>query len=313
MGRLNQSQTTLRVGARGSKLARAQAELVRHALFAKTAIETEFFAVVTTGDRVRDRPLADIGGKGLFAKELEEALMSGLIDLAVHSMKDLPVEIPKGLKIVATPRRDDPADAFVSRKADRIEDLPKGARLGTSSVRRAAQIARIRPDIEIVPLRGNVDTRIAKLDDGQVDAIVLAFAGLRRLDLQERVTSVLGADLWLPALSQGALAIEMREQDTNCEFVSQALDDAQTAIAVACERGFQMALDGSCRTPIAGLAGIENNHIRFRGEILAPDGSNFEEIGFTLKLGSNPRAEAAQAGREAGLTLKQRARPWFAP
>ena len=313
MGRLNQPQTTLRVGARGSKLARAQAELVRQGLFTKAALETEFVAVVTTGDRVRDRPLADIGGKGLFAKELEEALLSGGIDLAVHSMKDLPVKIPEGLRIAATPPREAPADAFLSHKADRIDDLPKGARLGTSSVRRAAQIARIRPDLKIVPLRGNVDTRLARLDAGQVDAIVLALAGLRRLGLQERATSVLDAEMWLPALAQGALAIEMRDQDANCESVSQALDDAQTAIAVACERGFQAALDGSCRTPIAGLAIIQNHHLRFRGEILAPDGSKSEEIGFTLKLGSNPHAEAARAGREAGLKLKERAQPWFAP
>jgi hydroxymethylbilane synthase len=307
-----QSQTALRVGARGSKLARAQAELVRHALLAKTALRTDFVAVVTTGDRVRDRSLADIGGKGLFAKELEEALLSGLIDLAIHSMKDLPAQIPRGLRIAATPPRGDPADAFVSRKAERIEDLAKGARLGTSSVRRAAQIARIRPDLQIVPLRGNVDTRIAKLDGDQVDAIVLALAGLRRLGLAERATSVLDTEAWLPALGQGALAIEMRDRDTNRELVSQALDDTPTAIAVACERAFQAALDGSCRTPIAGLARIENHHLRFRGEVLAPDGSKSEETGFTLKLGSNPHAEAMRAGREAGLTVKERARPWFA-
>jgi hydroxymethylbilane synthase len=227
-------------------------------------------------------------------------------------MKDLPTEIPGGLTIAATPLRDDPADAFLSRKAGRIEDLPKGARLGTSSVRRAAQIARIRPDLEIVPLRGNVDTRIAKLDGGQVDAIVLAVAGLKRLGLQERATSVLDPEAWLPALAQGALGIEMRDHDANCGSVSQALDDAPTGIAVACERGFQAALDGSCRTPIAGLARIENHCLYFRGEVLAPDGSKSEEIGFTLQLGMDPHAEAAQAGREAGLTIKQRAQPWFA-
>jgi hydroxymethylbilane synthase len=309
----NQPQTVLRVGARGSRLARAQAELVRCGLFTKAALGTDFVAVTTTGDRVRDRPLAEVGGKGLFAKELEEALLSYRIDLAVHSMKDLPVEIPKGLRIVATPLRDDPADAFLSRKADRIEELPNGARLGTSSVRRAAQIARLRPDLEIVPLRGNVDTRIAKLDDGQVDAIVLALAGLKRLGLHERAASVLDTETWLPALAQGALAIEMREQDGHRGSVSQALDDAPTGIAVACERGFQTALDGSCRTPIAGLARVENHTLHFRGEILAPDGGNSEQTVFTLRLGSHPHAEAARAGREAGLTVKQRARPWFVP
>ncbi|HEX3429923.1 MAG TPA: hydroxymethylbilane synthase [Rhizomicrobium sp.] len=304
-------QILLRLGSRGSKLACAQAELVRQALVAKANIQTELVTVKTTGDLLKDKPLADIGGKGLFAKELEEALLSARIDLAVHSMKDLPVELPAGLKIVATPAREDPADALLSHRGKTLDDLPANARIGTGSVRRAAQIARRRPDLEIVPLRGNVDTRIAKLDRGELDAIVLALAGLRRLNLEARATAVLDPEDWLPALAQGALAIEMREGDSNCRTVSQVLDDAPTAIALACERGFQAALGGTCRTPISGHARIENRVLRFRGEVLAPDGSKSEEASCTIRLGSDPHREAAHAGHEAGLAIRSRARAWL--
>ena len=308
---MSRTQTPLRIGSRGSKLACAQAELVRQALAEKAHIQTELVTVTTTGDRVKDKPLADIGGKGLFAKELEEALLARRIDIAVHSMKDLPVEIPRGLQIVATPQRENPADVLLSREGKTLDQLPGGARLGTSSVRRAAQVARRRPDLEILPLRGNVDTRIAKLDSGQVDAIVLALAGLKRLNLEKRATAVLDPEAWLPALAQGALAVEMRENDVHCQAVSQALDDAPTAIALACERGFQAALGGSCHTPIAGFARVENGLLRFRGEVLASDGSRSEEIGFTLDLGADAVAQAARAGREAGLTIRARVRPWL--
>lgn len=304
------SQTPLRVGSRGSKLARAQAELVRQAL-AKNGMNTDLVTVTTTGDRVTDRPLADIGGKGLFAKELEDALLAGRIDIAVHSMKDLPVEIPGGLQVVATPARENPADAFVSRHGAALDDLPEGAPVGTSSVRRAAQIARRRPDLRIQPLRGNVDTRLAKLDRGDVDAIVLALAGLIRLNLKERATAVLDPDVWLPALAQGALAVEMRENDLHCEAISEVLDHAPTAIALACERGFQAALGGSCRSPVAGYATVEGNVLRFRGEVLAPDGSEWEETSVVLALGPDARNEAAKAGHEAGVALRARARPWL--
>lgn len=304
------SQTLLRVGSRGSKLARAQAELVRRAL-AKKQMETELVTVTTTGDRVKDKPLADIGGKGLFAKELEEALLSGRIDLAVHSMKDLPVEIPPGLDIIAVPERENPADALLSREGRTLENFPEGARLGTSSVRRAAQIGRRRPDLRILPLRGNVDTRIARLDAGELDGIVLALAGLKRLRLENRATAIFAPEEWLPALAQGALAVEMRTEDEHCRAVRETLDHLPTAIAIACERGFQAALGGSCRTPIAGYASIEDNVLRFRGEVLALDGSKWEETGLTLALGSDPLNEAARAGHESGLVLRERARPWL--
>ena len=274
-------------------------------------METELVIVTTTGDRVKDKPLADIGGKGLFAKELEDALLSTSIDLAVHSLKDLPVEIPPGLQIVATPAREDPDDALLSSDGKAFEELSRGARLGTSSVRRAAQIARRRPDLQILPLRGNVDTRIAKLDRGEFDAIVLALAGLNRLNLQERTTAVFDPKEWLPALAQGALGVEMREDDVHCNAVKMTLDHAPTAIALACERGFQAALDGSCRTPIAGYAWIDGNVLCFRGEVLSPDGSEWEATGITLALGADPRDEAARAGREAGLAVRARARPWL--
>jgi len=305
------SQIFLRLGSRGSKLACAQAELVRQALAAKSNIQTELITVTTTGDRVKDKPLADIGGKGLFAKELEEALLSGWIDLAVHSMKDLPVEIPEGLRVVATPPRETPADAYLSRSGRTMDQLPKRARIGTSSVRRAAQLARHRPDLEIVPLRGNIDTRIAKLDSGELDAIVLALAGLKRLNLEGRATAIFDPKVWLPALAQGALGVEMREKDVHCTAVCQALDHSSTAIALACERGFQAALGGSCRTPIAGYARIENNVLHFRGEVLTLDGSKSEEASCVIKLGSNAQTEAAGVGRDAGLAVRARAGAWL--
>jgi len=283
---------------------------VRRAL-AKNHFETELVTVVTTGDRVKDKPLADIGGKGLFAKELEDALLSGRVDLAVHSMKDLPVDIPQGLRIVATLAREDPADALLSRDGRTLDNIANSARLGTSSVRRAAQVTRRRPDLRILPLRGNVDTRIAKLDRGELDAIILAFAGLKRLNLQERATAVFDPEVWLPALAQGALAIEMCEDDVRCPLVADALDHLPSAIALACERSFQAALGGSCGTPIAGYAWIEGNLLRFRGEVLSLDGREWEETSITLELGPNPVRDAARAGREAGLALKVRARRWL--
>ena len=304
------SQILLRVGSRGSKLARAQAGLVQRSL-AENQIETELVTITTTGDRIKDKPLADIGGKGLFAKELEDALLAGRIDLAVHSMKDLPVEIPDGLRIVATPARENPADAFLSHNGRTLDDLAEGAQLGTSSVRRSAQIARRRPDLRIAPLRGNVDTRIAKLDRGEVDAIVLALSGLKRLGLAERATAIFDPETWLPALAQGALAVEMREDNVHSRAVSEVLDHAPTSIAVACERGFQAALGGSCRTPIAGYAWIKNDTLNFRGEVLAPDGSAWEEASISLTLGPDAREQAAAAGREAGVAVRSRAHQWL--
>ncbi|MBU6445172.1 MAG: hydroxymethylbilane synthase [Alphaproteobacteria bacterium] len=301
---------TLRLGTRGSKLATTQSGMVRDMIVA-SGTPCELVIVKTSGDRIQDRSLADAGGKGLFTKELEEALLDGRIDLAVHSMKDVPVEMPPGLMLATILRREDPRDAFLSHKAKTLAELPKGARMGTSSVRRQAQLARARPDLEVGLLRGNVDTRLGKLDSGELDAILLAYAGLRRLGLGERVTSLLEPENWLPALAQGAIGIELREADAYTRKAVEHLNDRATAVALACERGFQAALDGSCRTPIAGLARFENGMLNFRGEVLSPDGKDAVDTSFTMKLGDRPEAEAAQLGRKAGLAIKPRAAAWL--
>jgi len=285
----------LRLGTRGSKLALVQAKMVADALG-----HCEIVVLKTSGDRIQDRALADAGGKGLFVKELEEALLDGRIDLAVHSMKDVPVELPPGLVIAALLPREDPRDVFVSNNAKCIEDLHKGARIGTSSVRRAAQVRRARPDLDCVLLRGNVDTRLNKLDAGEMDAMVLALAGLKRLGLEHRATQMLD---FLPALAQGAIGIEMRVGDGHRVV---RLDDADTAAALACERAFQRSLGGSCRSPMAGLARMERGRLVFDGEVLAPDGSEFVHT----RIEAAP-ADAERAGREAGLGIRAQAARWL--
>jgi hydroxymethylbilane synthase len=306
-----QSRSPFRIGTRGSKLALAQAGLVGDALAAR-GCACELVILKTTGDRITDRSLADAGGKGLFTKELDEALLSRNIDLAVHSMKDVPVALPDGLEIAALLPREDPRDAFLSHKAKSLADLPRGAGIGTSSVRRGALVLRARPDLEIALLRGNVDTRLAKLDAGNFDAILLALAGLKRLGLESRATAVLAAEDWLPALSQGAIGIEIRSADESARQAVAGLNDRATAIALACERAFQAALDGSCRTPIGGLAEYAEGTLRFRGEVTAPDGSGFAETELSCTLGEDAESEASRQGREAGLALKPRAQQWLA-
>ena len=303
---LTMAQTTTRIGTRGSRLARVQTDMVAAALGGNC----EIVVVKTSGDRIQDRPLADAGGKGLFTKELEEALLSGAIDLAVHSMKDVPAALPEGLAIGAVLPREDPRDVFISHKAKTLAELPKGARIGTSSVRRQALVARAHPDLQIALLRGNVDTRLKKLDNGEYDAIILAHAGLKRLGMESHVTSFMVIEDWLPALSQGAIGIEIRANDSTNAVLVSPLNDSATEIALACERAFQLALDGSCRTPIGGLALYENNRLSFRGEVIAPDGSGFVETEFDVPLtgGAN---EAARLGREAGEALKPRALNWL--
>jgi len=302
------SQSILRIGTRGSRLARAQAEWVA-AMMAARGERFEIVPIKTTGDRILDRPLADAGGKGLFTKEIEDALLAGRIDIAVHSMKDLPTGLPPGLKLAAILPRENPADVLVS--AVPLEQLARAARVGTSSVRRKAQILRARPDADCVILRGNVDTRLAKFDSGAMDAVVLALAGLRRLGLDARARYILPTDEWLPSLGQGAIGIEIREQDATIAAAVAPLDHAPSSIAVSCERAFQAALDGSCRTPIAGLATIDSGTLIFRGEVLAPDGSDAAQTAFRLGLGNNAKAEAAAAGRQAGENLRPRATRWL--
>ena len=302
---------SLRLGTRGSKLALVQAAMVRDLLTADGA-SCEIVILKTSGDRIQDRSLADAGGKGLFVKELEDALLKDEIDLAVHSMKDVPTALPPGLALSAFLEREDPSEAFLSHKAATLADLPRGARLGTSSVRRHAQALRARPDLDVVLLRGNVDTRLRKLDAGEMDAIFLALAGLKRLGLADRATAVFDPKTWLPSLGQGVVGIEIRETDTHAREMTGALNHEPSELALTCERAFQAALDGSCRSPIAGLATLKGHTLDFNGEVLAPDGSDFLTSSFTVALGANPRAEAALAGREAGETLKPRAAKWLA-
>ncbi|MFL6689215.1 MAG: hydroxymethylbilane synthase [Alphaproteobacteria bacterium] len=301
-------QSILRLGTRGSRLALAQAGTVCDALAAR-GVACELIVLRTTGDRIQDRPLAALGGKGLFTKELEDALLDGRIDLAVHSMKDVPVALPQGLCIAAILTREDPRDAFLSRQARSLSELAAGARIGTSSVRRQAQVARARPDLAIMPLRGNVDTRLAKLDAGELDAIILACAGLKRLGMDRRITAALSLDDWLPALSQGAIGVESRIEDVH---LFSSLNDEATAAALACERGFQQALDGSCLTSIGGIAKLRNGELSFRGEVLAPDGSGSAETAFTSQLGADPVAEAGELGQSAGTELRPRVLQWLA-
>jgi len=271
----------------------------------------EIVILRTSGDRIQDRSLADAGGKGLFVKELEDALLREDIDLAVHSMKDVPTALPPGLSLSAFLEREDPSEAFLSPKAAGLADLPKGARLGTSSVRRQAQALRARPDLDVVLLRGNVDTRLKKLDDGEMDAIFLALAGLKRLGLGARATQVLDPRQWLPSLAQGVIGIEIRETDTHAREITAQLNHVPTELALSCERAFQAALDGSCRTPIAGLATLDGNALSFSGEVLAPDGCDSAATAFTVTLDRNAREEAEDAGRAAGETLKPRAAAWL--
>jgi len=295
-------QTRLRIGTRGSKLAIAQAEETRTRLMATHglgAADVEIVTITTTGDRIRDRPLAEIGGKALFTKEIEEALVAGTIDLAVHSMKDVPSLLPAGLVIAALLPREDPRDALISATARRIADLPEGAIVGSSSVRRQAQLKRLRPDLDIVSIRGNVDTRLAKLDRGEVAATLLACAGLRRLGLTSRITAPIAVEEMLPAVAQGAIGVEIREGDAHIRALLSAINHQPTDIAVTCERAFLAALDGSCRTPIAGHATLEGETLRFRGEALALDGA------FSFAVESHGAAnDAARLGREAGEEVK---------
>lgn len=276
-----------------------QAQLAAAHGFAPDAVE--ICTIRTTGDRIQDRSLAESGGKGLFTKELEEALLAGDIDFAVHSAKDMPTVLPDSLALVACLKREDPRDVLVSRTAKSFAALPQGARLGTASLRRQAMAKRLRPDLQIEMLRGNVETRLRRIEDGDFDATLLAFAGLRRLNLEHAATAILDTDDFLPAVGQGAIVIEAREKDETTRRYLAAIDHADTSIALAVERAFLGVLDGSCRTPIGGHAVIDGSQIRFRGMILKPDGSECHE---TTRDGSI--ADAVALGADAGAELKRR-------
>jgi hydroxymethylbilane synthase len=299
-----QSAAVLRIGTRGSPLALAQATTVRAQLaaahgFALESIEIK--VIRTTGDAIQDRPLSEAGGKGLFTKEIEEALIADAIDLAVHSAKDMPTVLPAGLAITAVLEREDVRDVFISRKAKTLRELPPGAVIGTASLRRQALVKRLRRDLAVVSFRGNVQTRLRKLDDGVVDATLLALAGLKRLGLADAATSILPIDEFLPAVGQGIIAIETRADDARTRGLLAAIDHRETAMALAAERAFLTVLDGSCRTPIAGHAAIAAGRLRFRGLIARPDGSEAFE---TAREGA--AGDAAALGADAGAELKRR-------
>ena len=297
-------QQTLKIGTRGSPLALWQARRVRDALVAAhPALAPDGIGIVvirTTGDRIRDRPLTELGGKGLFTKEIEAALLAGRIDCAVHSAKDMPTELPPGLGLGACLERADPRDALIARTGDGLASLPRGAVLGTASLRRRAQCLALRPDLVAVPLRGNVETRLRKLAHGAVDATLLAMAGLTRLGRAEAATAVLTLEEMLPAPAQGAIAIEIRRDDARIAALVAALDHAPTSAAVSAERAFLAALEGSCRTPIAAFAEIGGSTLHLRGRILMPDGSACREI-----AREGPVDDAAALGTAAGTALRR--------
>ncbi|MBW8813643.1 MAG: hydroxymethylbilane synthase [Caulobacterales bacterium] len=308
----------VRIGARGSKLSLAQAGQMQRRIAGLLGADPDDAAAVervaplvvitTTGDRVQDRRLLEIGGKGLFTKEIEEALLEGRIDCAVHSMKDMPAALPDGLCIAAVPAREDPRDAFVSAAAGRLEDLPQGARLGTASLRRQAQSLHRRPDLDVQMLRGNVDTRLAKLAAGEADAILLAYAGLRRLGLGDRACSLIDPKDAPPAPGQGALAIETRVADRDAPWVA-ALRCETTTLCVTAERGALAALEGSCKTPIGAHAWLEGGTLQLIVEALSPDGTAcFRHAGESeLSQLSDPLASARDLGVSLGEAVKAEA------
>lgn len=293
----------LKIGTRGSPLALAQAHETRNRLMQAHGLPEAAFTIEviqTTGDAVQDRPLSEIGGKGLFTKEIELALLDGRIDIAVHSMKDVATVLPEGLVIDCTLPREDVRDAFVSRKYTSIAELPEGATVGTSSLRRRAQLLAMRPDLKLVEFRGNVQTRLKKLDDGVAEATFLACAGLRRLGNFE-LANAIETDVMLPACAQGAVGIQRRISDNTVAALLTPIHDENTFIRISAERAFLKELDGSCRTPIGGLAELDGDTLRFRGEIIRPDGS-------VIYAGNwaGPISEATRIGAEAGIELHAR-------
>jgi hydroxymethylbilane synthase len=273
MSQVGHKRSTVVLGTRASKLAVQQSEWVQRQLYALAPdVTVTLQKIQTSGDKILDVPLAQIGGKGLFVKEIEEALLSGEIDLAVHSMKDVPTELPEGLAILCVPPREDPRDALISRDGRSFMDLPRGARIGTSSLRRQSQLLHARPDLTIAMLRGNLDTRIKKLRGGQFDAIVLAAAGLRRLDWAHEITEYLSPQISLPAIGQGALGIEGRKDDLFMRSLLSGLDHAESKTAVLAERALLHRLQGGCQVPIAAYATVAGKIVRLEGLVSSVDG-----------------------------------------
>ncbi len=289
---------SLRIGTRGSPLALAQTHMVRALLAKAHGVGEDHFAIEvikTTGDMIQDRPLSESGGKGLFTKELDLALIGGTIDLAVHSSKDLPTHLPAEIVIAGYLPREDVRDAWIGRNGADIDALPPGAIVGTASLRRAAQVKRRRPDLQTTLLRGNVHTRLAKVESGEVDATLLALAGLKRLGLADRATALLPLDAFPPAVGQGAIGVTARADDPKTRAALAPILDEATALALSAERAFLAALDGSCRTPIAGHATVDGGELSFYGEVLKADGS---EVWTTRRKGR--AIDAAMIGADAG-------------
>ncbi len=297
------SNNTIRIATRKSPLALWQAEHVRAALMAAhPGLQVEIHGMTTRGDKILDTPLAKIGGKGLFVKELEVGMLEGAADIAVHSMKDVPVDFPAGLQLAVILEREDPRDAFVSNNYDSIEDLPQGAKLGTASLRRQCQISAYRPDLEILPLRGNVNTRLSKLDNGEYDAIILAAAGLKRLGFDDRIRSALSPQQSLPAIGQGAIGIECRSDDERVQALLQPLHHEQTAVCVAAERAMNERLNGGCQVPIAGYATLDGERLSISGLVGEPDGSRIlrEQISGKIEEAAALGASIAESLLEQG-------------
>jgi hydroxymethylbilane synthase len=294
----NGNPTKLRIGSRGSQLALWQANHIS-ALLRARGHQVEIEIIHTTGDKITDVALAKVGTKGMFTKEIEEALAAGRVDLAVHSLKDLPTELPQGFEIAAITERQDPRDAFCSRHYSKVEDLPKGARVGTSSLRRQAQLKAIRPDLDIHPLRGNVDTRLRKLEQGEYDAIILAAAGLKRLGKTELVKQIIPVEILCPAAGQGALGIEIREGDAKTGALLSFLNDPNARAATTCERALLNRLGGGCQVPIGAFAEVKNGNLHLESIVADPDGSK-------LLRDSRDGTDPEKLGNEAGASLLER-------
>ncbi|MFQ5468927.1 MAG: hydroxymethylbilane synthase [Gammaproteobacteria bacterium] len=296
------SDNIIRIATRKSPLALWQAEHVKARLVeTHPDLQIELVEMTTQGDKILDTPLAKVGGKGLFVKELEKSLLDGTTDIAVHSMKDVPVDLPDGLHLAVILDREEPRDAFVSNKYDAFEDLPRQARLGTSSLRRQSQLQARRPDLNIISLRGNVGTRLRKLDEDEYDAIILASAGLIRLELDERIAQMIDSETCLPAIGQGAVGIECRSDDPRINQLISSLNDESTNICVTAERALNYRLEGGCQVPIAGFAQLEDDMLTLRGLVGEPDGSRLIEGSV-----SGPASEAASMGTTLAEDLLNR-------
>jgi len=303
---------SLRLGSRGSPLALAQSRLVAAMLATSTGNSADAFPIetfMTSGDRIQGR-LQDQGGKGLFTKELDEALLDGRIDAAVHSMKDLPTRMPAGIVLACVPAREDQRDAFIATRAKSLIELPSGATVGTASLRRQAQTLHLRPDLKVELLRGRVETRLAKIESGAFDATYLALAGLKRLGLEQHAASIVDSEAMPPAPGQGALAITARADDAKTLALLKPLNIAEHAITTTAERAFLEALDGSCRTPIAALAKIADGQLSFLGEVLTPDGKHCWRRTGSVLLGNDLLA-ARQLGLRLGAEIKAEAGPLY--